>query len=183
MVGTGPFLRSLSAQRIQRLPCLAAALALLAAGCSPELDWREVRSEEGRFVAVLPGKPRVEDRQLAGSHGAVMHMWSARAGGAAYAVAYVDPPDFDPALVERMRDALVANIGGRLTVDKEIAEARVRGREFRAEGIHATLVARVFVADRRLYQVAVVGKPGSMDSIGVETFFASFRLVPGPRTK
>lgn len=174
----------MSAQRVPRLRCLLAALALLAAGCSPELDWREVRSEEGRFVAVLPGKPRVEERQLAGSHGAVMHMWSAQAAGAAYGVAYADPPDIDPALVERMRDTLVANIGGRLTADKEIAEARVRGREFRAEGIRATIVARVFVADRRrLYQVAVVGKTGSMNSIGVETFFSSFRLMPGPQTK
>jgi hypothetical protein len=109
-----------------------------------------------------------------------MHMWSARAGGAVYGVAYADPPDIDPALVERMRDALVANIGGRLTADKKIADAQMRGREFRAEGTRGTIVARVFVADRRLYQVAVVGKT---DSIGVETFFSSFRLMPGPQTK
>jgi hypothetical protein len=159
------------------------ALALLALACSPELDWRELRSEEGRFVAVLPGKPQLEEHELSGRPGAVMHLWSARARGAVYGVGYVDQGAPDPALIERTRDALVANIGGRVIEDREIAAGAARGREFRAEGPDAVLLARVLVAGRRQYQVAVVGKKGSIDPAGVDTFFSSFRVVPEPPAK
>jgi hypothetical protein len=155
---------------------LLAALGLVAAACSPELDWRELRSEEGRFVALLPGKPRLEERELSGSRDAVMHMWTARAGGAVYGVGYRDAPDAGPGLVVRTRDALVRNIGGRLIADEEVFEGPLQGREFRAEGANAALVARVLAGDGRLYQLAVVGKAPDMDANGVETFFSSFRV-------
>ena len=158
-------------------------MALLAAACSPKLDWRELRSEEGRFVAALPGKPELDERELSGRPGAVMHLWSARAGGAVYGVGYVDQPTADPALVARTRDALVANIAGRLVEDKEIAQGSAQGREFRAEGPDAILIARVLVSGRRLYQVAVVGRKTGIDVNGIETFFSSFRVAPEPPPK
>jgi hypothetical protein len=160
---------------------LLGAVAVLAAACSPQLDWRELRSQEGGFVAVLPGKPTLEERELSGAHGALMHMWSARSGGAVYGVGYVDAPDAGPELVARTRDALAANIAGRLVEDREFTQGAARGREFRAESANATLVARVLAGDRRLYQIAIVGSKGSIAPAGVETFFASFRLVqPAP---
>jgi hypothetical protein len=155
---------------------LLAALGLAAAACSPELDWRELRSEQGGFVALLPGKPRLEERELSGSRGAVMHMWSVRAANTVYGVGYRDAPDAGPGLVVRTRDALLANIAGRLTADKEVSEGPVRGREFRAEGPNVTLVARVLAGDGRLYQLAVVGRSADIDATGVETFFSSFRV-------
>jgi hypothetical protein len=165
------------------LHVLLATFALLAAGCSPELDWRELRSEDGRFVAVLPGRPHLDERELAGQPGTVMHLWTARAGGAVYGVGYLDQATANPALVARTRDALVANIAGHLVRDKEITQDSASGREFTAEGAEATLVARVLVADRRLYQVAVVGKKGNMNAIGIETFFSSFRIGAIPLAK
>jgi hypothetical protein len=155
-----------------------AALALAAVACSPQLDWREFRSEEGRFAAVLPGKPKFEEHELWGRPGMVMHLWSARAGGAVYGVGYADAPSADAALVSRTRDALVANVGGRILTDREITLGAARGREFTAEGPKATLMARVVVADRRLYQVALIGGKDSIDATGAETFFSSFRLLP-----
>jgi hypothetical protein len=153
---------------------LLAGLALLGAACSPELDWREIRSEQGGFVALLPGKPKLEERELSGSGGAVMHLWSARAGGAVYGVSYVDTPDAGPALVVRTRDALAANIAGRVVADKEINQGAVQGREFRVVGTGATLVGRVLARDRRLYQLVVVRSKGDIDAAGVELFFSSF---------
>jgi len=155
----------------------AAALAVATAACSPELDWREVRSEPGRFVAVLPGKPRLEERQLYGRPGMVMHLWSARAGEALYGVGYADAPRADASLVPSTRDALTANIGGRLVSDREIVVGTARGREFTAEGPKVTLMARVLLADHRLYQVALVAKKGEVDSAAADTFFSSFRLA------
>src|SRR5262249_53711625 len=93
---------------------------------------------------------------------------------------YADYPVPDAARVERTRDALVANIRGRVVEDKAIAVGPARGREFRAEGADAVLVARVLAAGGRLYQVAVVGKSGSIDAAGLDTFLSSFRVLPGP---
>jgi hypothetical protein len=158
----------------------ALALAVAALACSPELDWREIRSDEGGFVAVLPGKPRLEERELSGRPGMVMHLWSASARGAVYGVGYADAASPDPSLVLSTRDALAANIAGRTVADHEIALGPARGREFRAEGAKATLIARVLVADRRLYQIALIAPREGIDSAGAETFFASFRLA-GPK--
>jgi hypothetical protein len=161
------------------LRALAAALALLAA-CSPELDWHELRSEEGRFVAALPGKPKLDEHELSGRPGAIMRLWSARGGGAVYGVGYVDDAKVDIALVERTRDALTANIAGRLVEDRQIAQGDARGREFKAESADAFLAARVFVAGGRLYQVAVVGKKSRVAEADLETFFSSFRVLSEP---
>ena len=155
-----------------------AAVAIAASACSPRLDWREVRSDAGRFVAALPGKPRLEERELSGRPGMVMHLWSARAGDVVYGVGYADAGSADPTLVERTRDALAANIGGRIVADREIIAGPARGREFRAEGDKATLLARVLVEDRRLYQAAMIGRKDAIEAAGVETFFASFRVLP-----
>jgi hypothetical protein len=156
---------------------VVAAIVLVSGACSPELDWRELRSYEGRFVALLPGKPRLEERELSGRPGTIMRLWSARAGGAVYGVGYVDARDAGPSLVASTRDALTTNIGGRLVADREVEMGAARGREFKAESAEITLIARVFVAEQRLYQIAVIGRSGSLAPDGVETFFSSFRLV------
>jgi hypothetical protein len=156
------------------------ALALVAAGCSPELDWRELRSEPGRFVAALPGRPIFEERELSGEPGVVMHLWSARAGDAVYGIGYADRASTDRSLVERTRDTLAANIGGRLVEDKDVALGPARGREFTAEGADTALVARLLVVGPRLYQLAVIGKKGAIEASAVDTFFSSFRLHPEP---
>jgi hypothetical protein len=154
-----------------------AALALLALACSPQLDWRELRSDEGRFVAMLPGRPAFDEHELAGRPGSLMRLWWARAGGAVYGVGYVDPPRADANLVAATRDALVGNIAGHLTEERDVIQGAARGREFRAEGPDALLAARLFVAGGRLYEVVVVGKKGALDAAGIDTFFSSFRMT------
>ncbi len=175
--GSHPCSRT-SADGPRRARIALAALALTAAACSPELDWREVRSDEGAFVAVLPGKPSFEERELSDRPGVVMHLWSARAGGALYGVGYANVPEAGPALVASTRDALAANIAGRIVADREIAVGRALGREFKAEGAAATLIARVLVADGKLYQVALIARKESLDATGADTFFTSFRVLP-----
>jgi hypothetical protein len=148
--------------------------------CSPELDWRELRSEKGRFVAMLPGKPNFAERELSGEKGVVMHLWSARAGDAVFGIGYADYPSADPAIIERTRNALAANIRGRIVEDKELSQGLAKGREFRAEGPEATLTGRLLMADSRLYQIAVLGRKESVNPSDVEVFLSSLRLVPAP---
>lgn len=177
--GSHPCSRT-SADRLRRVRIALAALALSAAACTPELDWHEFRSDEGAFVAVLPGRPTFEQRELSGRPGVVMHLWSARAGGALYGVGYANAPKAGRALVASTRDALAANISGRIVADRQIAVGRALGREFEAEGATTTLIARVLVADDKLYQVALIARKERLGAADADTFFSSFRLLPAP---
>jgi hypothetical protein len=160
---------------------VVALLGVAVAACSPELDWRELRSDEGCFVAMLPGKPSFGERELSGKKGVVMRLWSAQAGGAAYGVGYADYPLGNSAVIERTRDALAANIRGRIVEDREFSQGLAKGREFRAEGPDAILAARLLMAGPRLYQVAVVGQKESVKPHDIDMFLSSFRLVAADR--
>jgi hypothetical protein len=150
---------------------------VLATACSPELNWRELRSDAGGFVALLPGKPHFEEREIAGAPGVVMHLWFSEAAGAVFGVGYADYP-LSQVPLDRTRDALVANIKGRIIEDKEVSLGAAKGREFRAEGPAAVLAARVLASGSRLYQILLVSHKGAIAPADVDLFLASLRLLP-----
>ncbi len=74
---------------------IAAAFALMAlAGCTPALNWREVRFDQADVVALLPCKPDKGERTvpLAGQS-VVLRMQGCDVGGATFAVAHAAWPD------------------------------------------------------------------------------------------
>jgi hypothetical protein len=75
------------------LPAAALALAALA-GCTPTLNWREVRFDQAELVALLPCKPDKGERTvpLAGRQVA-LRMQGCDVGGATFAVSYTAWPD------------------------------------------------------------------------------------------
>lgn len=94
------------------LPVVALALAALA-GCTPTLNWREVRLEGSDLVALLPCKPDKGERTvpLAGK-AVVLRMQGCNVGDATYAVSYVAWPDAaqaDQALAQ-WRATTLANV-------------------------------------------------------------------------
>ncbi|MGB5082163.1 MAG: hypothetical protein WBO23_15640 [Burkholderiales bacterium] len=151
-----------------------AILALFALACSPELDWRDLRSAEGDFSALMPSKPRYEVRALEGTPPVTMHLWSARAANSLFGVGYVDYPVADGRVLERTRDALVGNIRGRLLEDVPVAQAGLRGRAFVAEGGDSLLRTRLLVSGTRLYQLVVLGRGASVSDADAEFFLSSF---------
>jgi hypothetical protein len=153
--------------------------ALLLGACSPKLDWRELKSPEGDFVAMLPGRAEHERRAVSGSPGAEMQLWTARAQDSLFAVGFADYPGAKNGLLEKTRDALVANINGRLTKDGEIVLDGARGREFRAAGPAIELTARLLLRGTRVYQIAVLAKPGALSDPELDLFFSSFQLRGG----
>ena len=166
-----------SAIEPRRPGCVLLVLFLLVAACSPELNWRELRSEPGGFTAVLPGKLRLDEREIAGEPGVVLHLWSSEASNAVFGIGYADYPDAGRLSLERMRDALVANIKGTIVSDREIELGAARGREFHAHGPSAVLAARVLASGSRFYQVAVVSRAGNLAPPDVDLFLDSFRLL------
>ena len=168
-----------------RALCLALVCAALAA-CSPELDWRETSSAQGRFAVLLPGKPYEAARKVSTTAGEVeMHMTAAQAAGWQFGVVWADYPASaagEPEqLIDAQRDALLRNTAAKVIAEKSTPLDGRPGRLLTAEGRNGdtavTLHARFVVDGVRLYQVAATGAKGGVDQNGIETFLDSFKLT------
>lgn len=156
---------------------------LLVAACYPELDWREIRSEEGRFSILMPARPIKDSRALSGKRsGAMLQQWSARARETAFAAGYADLLQADESAVGELRDALLRNISGKVLEERSVAIEGVSGREILAQGrIGDTAVMlrlRLIVVGNRLYQLAVLGPIPDFQASELEPFFLSFKIMP-----
>jgi hypothetical protein len=167
---------------------LAAALALLVAACSAELDWREFSWPEGGFAVVLPAKPAMQQREVRiGARVLQMTMFPVQLEGLAFGVGYADlPAGWDAAeraaLLVDARDQLAANLKASPTNEQAIKLGRFPGRHFmvtgEADGKPMHLVARVYVTDRRFYQQVFVGTQARAQSVDLTPFLDSLKLLP-----
>lgn len=172
----------------------AALAAILLAACAPEYNWREVRSPEHGYLAMLPGKPASMTRRiLLGEVEVPMSMQGARAGENSFTVAVAELPDAEPATREAARSAMRAgmlrNIAGteraarNATVQVVDASGAAVGREpalrIEAEGSAQGKPMRMFAGfaarGSRAYQWVVLGP--QPDPEQARTFLDSFRLV------
>lgn len=159
--------------------CLLALLVL--AGCYPDLDWKEMRSAEGGFKVLMPA--RWESATGKGPDGITQVRVMAQTPNALFGVGYVDYPDGAASHIATAQDGLLHNARGRLTEDRVISSAA--GTQARAVGIAGTAAdgspreihVRLIAREKRLYQLAVVSKPGSLSIADLDTFFLSFELL------
>lgn len=160
---------------------LALAAVLLLAGCYPELDWKEMRSAEGGFKVLMPA--RWEIATVNGADGITRVRVMAQTPNALFGVGYADYPDEAASHIAATRDGLLPNARGRLTEDRVIngptgTQARAVGiAGIAADGSPREIHARLIAREKRLFQLAVVSKPGTLSSADLDTFFLSFELV------
>lgn len=104
---------------------LAAVAAILLAACTPEYNWREIRSPEHGWSAMLPGKPAEMTRRIRlDTLDVSMTMQGAKVGDTSFTVASVALPD-DRAetraqALAAMRAGMLRNIAGRETASREV---------------------------------------------------------------
>ena len=167
--------------------CSAGLVALAMLGCTPALDWREVRSPDSGAMALFPCKPDRYARTvtLAGAQ-VSMVLASCSAGGVTYALSHADLPD--PARVAtaltELRAAAAGNIGGDasvigamsvpgMTPNPAAQRWRIDGR--RADGTPLHEQAGFFTRGVRVYQATMVGP--SIDPDAADTFFTGLKLA------
>lgn len=173
-------------KRHKRWAALFCALgALLLAGCYPELDWRELRSDDGGFTVMFPDRPKEITRDIVLSGTALrMHMLTTEGRGTAFGVGYADLPAGVAAsvLIGGARDALVHNIDGRVDSERPVSVGGLEGLEFYAEGAARdapmVIAARVLADERRLYQVLFIGKRDRAQNIDLAFYLGSFKPLP-----
>jgi hypothetical protein len=169
---------------------LALLATVLLAGCFNTLDWREFKSDEGRYAVTFPAIPLNAKHILNSPLGKVtMQMDSASAGDALFAVGYADyPPDYlsratPGVILDEVRDSLVKNIGARNASEAPYAVGGHVGRSLHAEGRNGDRVlaldAHLVFAGDRFYQIVVIGNAGSgrIGKDALDLFFNSFHIT------
>lgn len=196
--------RALGAQRsfaravpfpAMRLPALLAVLAaVLLAGCAPSHDWREIRADEDRYLALMPDRPDHMTRPINLDGLSVdMSMQGARVDGVAFIVGAVVLRDASVAAREHalaaMRTAMVRNIRGRETLAEAVAvpvldaagqpAGSAPGWRIEAAGRagdQPVSMSAVFAAHSgRAWQAVVVGPGASAEHAA--TFLHGFRIL------
>lgn len=159
---------------------------LIVAGCSPALNWREVRNSDAGYTVLLPAKPTSFERSvdLDGVR-VMMNMTAAEANGVSFAVAtavVADEAQRAGALMA-MQTAMTRNIQGKITEQKTIPlkngisviQIRATGKAAR-NGEPLVLFARFLMHDTRVFQVIALGPKDKLDTEASDTFLNSFSL-------
>lgn len=178
--------------RGQRSHSRAAALLLsllLLSGCYAELDWRELKSTEGGFKVLMPARANKNTGPMGtGAGNAILTLWTAEAAGAVFGAGYADFPetaDIAGSVASQLataRDGLARNVRGKVTSEQAVRVANLSGHSLIIEGFAAdrsprVVHARLYASGRRLYELAVIARPGALTEADLEMFFGSF--TPG----
>lgn len=115
----------------------------------------------------------------AGSN-ATMTMWTAETGNALFGAGFTDYSDDAATHIDASRDGLARNLRGKIIEDRDSRDGDMTLRVIRLEGVAAdgaarVMHARLYASDRRLYQMAIIAKPGTLTENDLETFFTSFK--------
>ncbi len=155
-------------------------------GCSPALDWREVRPEGTAVVAMLPCKPSASSRtvQLAG-YPVRLSMLACKADGTTWALAAADvaEPGRVGAALEALRESTRANLQGQVIEAAAVAvrgatphaaQVRVRVGGRKQDGSPASAQFIVFSHGTQVFQAIAMGS--RWPEPAAETFFESLRV-------
>jgi hypothetical protein len=166
---------------------LLAVLAL--AGCSPTLDWRELRPEGGQAQASLPCKPASHARRVTLAGVSVqMSMYACSAAGTTFALTFADLGD--PALVSSALAELATAVATHVRASAPAASQpfAVRGMTPNANAalwhVAGTLPdgravqerAALFAHGTSVYQATMLGP--TLDVATQEAFFGALRIGP-----
>ena len=161
-------------------------LMLMAAGCNPALNWREVRSNDAGYTVLLPAKPTSFERSVdLDGLKVMMNMTATEANGASFAVAtavITDEAQRTSALMA-MQTAMTRNIQGEVTEQKTITlkngasviHIRATGKAAR-NGEQLVLFARFLMHGTRVFQVVALGPKDKLDAETADTFLNSFSV-------
>ena len=150
-------------------------------------DWQEYKSATGKFMIQVPSKPQEQSQDQTTDVGTIkLNMVIAEANDSGYFVGYADFPNkvADPADIQKgLGDSVkgsVSNLKGEIKSEKEYMLGDVPCRDFEAGGkVQATDVSmkgRFCLADKRLYQVFVLGSKEKFSTSDVDRFITSFKI-------
>lgn len=164
----------------------AAAVAAGLAGCSPALDWRDVRLPDTALVTQLPCKPGRFGRKVeVAGRPLQLFMLSCEAGGVTYGVATAEigDPAQVPAVLDGLASAAVSALHAAeprfapfamegVTPFHENVSARLHG--VRPDGQAVEESIRVFARGTRVFQASAIG--AALPDPAVQPFHEGLRF-------
>ena len=172
----------------------AAAVLLVLLTCAhafaqqPPAAWEKFSSPEGRFQILLPKKPALETKEVESPICKLtLYAFSASNDTGYFLASYGDYPvePKDAAQTESVLDAVQAGVLKGIEAEalpgaKKISLGGFSGRDFSAkkemQGVKVIFNWRIFLAGRRLYQLAAVTQETATPSPQVAKFFTSFAI-------
>jgi len=137
-------------------------------------------SKEGDFSVLFPGEPERKMQKLDTGIGKLEFvLYSAETRKAAFAVGYVDYPEdmITDNMLDDARDDIVKKVKGTLESEKVLDYHGHVGREFEIKvQEQATVKARVFLIDDRLYQIMVISGSERIIKTRGSKFLDSFEV-------
>lgn len=156
-------------------------------GCSPRLDWREVRLPDSGLVALLPCRPASQARRLVLAASEVeMSMLACTGDSVVYAIASADviqPARVGTALAE-LQAAAARNLGappqapGAFNVPGATPHAQTGMTTFTGmlgDGRRVEEKVAIFARGTRVYQATMLG--ASVEAEASEAFFGGLRFA------
>jgi len=167
-------------------------MALLAmGGCSPALNWRELRLEGPALVAMFPCRPVAQTRQVAlGGHARSPKLHACESGGSTYAVMAVDVEDPSAVgiVLQSLRDTSLAKLDAPAGASAVQAGWQVPGMtpqpfagrwmltHARAGEAPVRMDTALFARGTWIVQASVIGPASGVDE-GREPFFEGLRFA------
>lgn len=177
---------------------LAALAAIPLLGCTPEYNWREIRSADDGWSVMLPGKPASMSRRIRlDTVEVTMTMQGAKIGDTTFTVATAVLPEDTAAArelaVAAMRAGMLRNIEGTQTAARDVAVPVIDAAgkaigerpavRIEADGAikgRPVTMSAGFAADGpRAWQWVVIGH--AVDREQASTFLDSFRVLRSSR--
>jgi hypothetical protein len=163
----------------QAATSLVAAPPATAAAPAP---WEMYTSVEGRFRALMPGKPTTGVQDVPGEN-ARLYMHGVEYRGNHYCVGYVDFPA--PAVsgvpaelaYDRVRDGMLRAAGTRLVRERAVTRNGIQGRELTLETDGRTVEWQYLLVGQRLYMIGVQSGRDNADVNDVRRFCDSFHVT------
>jgi hypothetical protein len=164
--------------------CLA---TVLFAGCSPRLDWREIRPDGSAVSVLFPCKPDRFERQVPMLDARVsLRLASCAADGSTFAFSHfvAAGPGAVTTSMQALRTAVVANVGGGAPeftswsapgATPNVGMARLRVAGTLPDGKAVVGHAVFFVDGLRVHQALVLGTEPPSEA--VDTFFGSVKIT------
>ena len=168
----------------RRVGVAISAVALL--GCSPTLDWRDVRPDGAGLRALFPCKPGSHEREVREAGQSLrMSMYACEAGGATFALGFADTGSAAMAAstLAHWKSAAQRNVQGELREDKPIemvgvdpsaraARVSLRGRAPGGDAVDVELL--LFSRQGMVYQATVFGR--RLEPEALDTFFSALKF-------
>jgi hypothetical protein len=142
--------------------------------------------KEGGFSAEMPGTPT---REVDHEGAMTLVSWAVGTREGVCYISYTDvplPKDIPEARIQAMldllRDQMVRDLGGTMTTSSRVLFAgKHPGRVYEAtvhEPKEGVVRGRMYLVDRRLYKIHVLGRKEYATSADATAFLDSFRLTP-----